>query len=57
MKSSRYKYVSWHRRANKWHAYYIKDGVVYHIGYFKDEDLAAEAVKQKGIELNRSVVP
>jgi hypothetical protein len=42
-KSSKYKGVCWHKKANKWMAYIQKNGKSRHLGLFGKETLAAEA--------------
>ena len=39
--SSRYKGVSWNKQSKKWTAYIAKNGLQKHLGYFKDEMIAA----------------
>lgn len=41
--SSRFKGVSWHKRANKWVAIIRQDGVTHHLGTFANEEDAARA--------------
>ncbi len=43
--TSRYRGVSWSKRANRWQAYYTLDGKMTHLGLFGDEEQAAEAAR------------
>lgn len=49
--SSKFKGVSWHRRATKWTAKLQSDGKQIHLGYFHDEEVAARAYDTKAKEL------
>jgi len=40
--SSKYKGVSWNKYARKWSAYILYNGKRQHLGYFKDEIIAAK---------------
>lgn len=41
--SSRYRGVSWNREKQKWHAYGALDGHLHHLGFYTDEQEAADA--------------
>jgi len=43
-KSSKYKYVSWYEGRGKWQAHMITNKVLYHIGFYDDEDAAGADV-------------
>jgi hypothetical protein len=50
-KTSQYKGVSWHRTAKKWRATIVVANKQIHLGFFIDEQLAAEAYIKKQKEL------
>jgi len=49
--SSKFKGVSWHKRATKWMVKLQNDGKAIHLGYFHDEETAARAYDDKAREL------
>ena len=49
--SSKFKGVSWHKSTNKWKAYISIAGKLKHLGYFTNEEEAAEAYKKKYNEI------
>ena len=50
-KTSRYKGVSWEKRRQKWKARINKDGKYHWLGYFDDEEDAAQRYDEKALEL------
>lgn len=48
--SSKYKGVSWHKKRKIWVAYISIEGIRKHLGYFKDELLAAQAYDTAAIK-------
>ena len=49
--SSRYKGVSWHKGAKKWHSQIVKNGISIYLGLFTNELKAALAYNEKAVEL------
>jgi hypothetical protein len=50
-KTSRYKGVSWNKQRQKWSGRITKDGNRYHLGYFDNEEDAAQSYDEKALEL------
>ena len=48
-RSSRYKGVSWRKDNSKWAAYIRNDGHLFHLGYFANEEDAAQAYNRAAI--------
>jgi hypothetical protein len=49
--SSQYKGVYWSKQKNKWHASIRLDGKVKHLGFYDEEQDAAQAYNAKALEL------
>lgn len=50
---SKYKGVCWHKASGMWQTMIRIDGYRKHLGYFKNEEDAAEAYKKKAKNLGR----
>ena len=54
-KTSRYKYVCWHRRRNKWIVSFLNNGKQLYFGIFDSEDEAGRVAMEKAKEYGKAV--